>query len=132
MKCSLLATFTGTSKEERLLRHVIFETAASKNSDSEGPLIKSEDYDTFDVFSVNISAPPKQVISLIDNFGWGKEWLMVVGGSKGTILDSCIDRLLTSGLLSIHFKEPFSQVFCCHWFVLHIILLTPHAAPCHS
>jgi hypothetical protein len=74
-------------------------------------LIKSEEYHTFDVSSTKISASPKQVLSFIDSFGWSKEWLMVVGGSKGAILDSCVHRLLTSGLLSIHFKEPFSQVF---------------------
>lgn len=109
LSCSLRSSFTGQSKEERLLRHVIFEAAASNNSEGQDPLIKPDDYHTFDVTSINISVNPKRVLSLIDGFGWGKEWLMVVGGSKGVILDSCVHRLLTSGLLSIHFKEPFSQ-----------------------
>ena len=112
LSCSLRSSFTGQSKEERLLRHVIFEAAASNNSEGQEPLIKPDDYHTFDVTSINISVTPKRVLSLIDGFGWGKEWLMVVGGSKGVILDSCVHRLLTSGLLSIHFKEPFSQVLC--------------------
>jgi hypothetical protein len=110
LSCSIRASFTGQSKEERLLRHVIFEAAASKNTDGQEPLLKLDDYHTFDVASVNISVPPKQVLSLIEGFGWSKEWLMIVGGTKGAILDSCVRRLLTSGLLSIHFKKPFPQV----------------------
>ena len=110
VSCSLRASFTGKSKEERLLRHVIFEAAASKNSDDKEPMIKQDDYLTFDISSVSLSVPPMQVLSHIDNFGWGKEWLMVVGGTKGAILDACVQRLLTSGLLAIHFREPFSQV----------------------
>jgi hypothetical protein len=113
LSCSLRKSFTGQSKEERLLRHVIFEAAASKNTDGLEPLIKSDDYPNFDLTSVNISVSPKQVLSLIESFGWGKEWLMVVGGTKGAVLDSCVHRLLSSGLLSIHFKEPFSQVLLC-------------------
>ncbi len=110
LSCALRASITGQSKEQRLLRHVIFE-AASLNTDGQDPLIKPDDYHTFDIFNAKISVSPKQVLSLIESFGWSKEWLMVVGGSKGAILDSCVYRLLTSGLLSIHFKEPFSQVF---------------------
>ncbi len=109
LSCTLRASLTGLSKEQRLLRHVIFE-AASLNSAGQDSFIKSDDYHTLDIFSANISVSPKQILSLIDSFGWSKEWLMVVGGSKGAILDSCVHRLLTSGLLSIHFKEPFSQV----------------------
>ena len=109
--CSLRASFTGQSKEDRLLRHVIFEAAASQNSEGQDSLIKPDDYYTFDISTVNISVPPMRVLSLIEGFGWAKEWLMVVGGTKGSILDSCVHRLLNSGLLSIHFKEPFSQVF---------------------
>ena len=114
LSCTLRASLTGLSKEQRLLRHVIFE-AASLNSAGQDSFIKSDDYHTLDIFSVNISVSPKQILSFIDSFGWSKEWLMVVGGSKGAILDSCVHRLLTSGLLSIHFKEPFSQVifFLC-------------------
>jgi hypothetical protein len=138
LSCSLRASLTGQSKEQRLLRHVIFE-AASLNADGQGPLIKSEEYHTFDVSSTKISASPKQVLSFIDSFGWSKEWLMVVGGSKGAILDSCVHRLLTSGLLSIHFKEPFSQVFMhlllCRkriLFALVLSILNERAASRHS